>query len=251
MRCPTLLSGSSRSSTSRSLGQGHLGQDQRGQLRLADRLDELVGQLAPGGGQAGDELDRLGVMAELDQADQGVQPVRELVRLGPQRVGQPGHLVQRALERLGLGAVLEGHHPAELLVVAGDRHPVGDEHPVVVQHEQVAAGHLAGHHVGEPAGRQHVAELAAGELGRQAEQVAGRVVGQQHPAAGVVAEHRLPDAVQHRLPLLQQRGDLAELKAEGLPLQPAGQGERGEHADREDAEQVEDEASAGRRTARC
>ena len=43
----------------------------------------------------------------------------------------------------------------------------------------------------------------------------------------------LADPVQHRLALLEQGGDLRRLEAEGLPLDPAREQERPEHAERE------------------
>ena len=220
-------------------GQRHLGEDEGGELRLADRVDQLVGELAAGGGHVGHELDRLARVPELDQPDQGVQPVRELVGLRPQRLGQPDGLVQLALEALGFGAVLERDHPADVLAVAPDRHPVGRQDAVLVQDQQVAARRLAGHHVGDPAGREHLPDRSAKEVGRQGEQRSGGIVREQHPAALVVAEHGFPDAVQHRLAFLQQGGDLAELQAERLPLQPPGQRQRRQHADREHAQQVQ------------
>ena len=82
-------------------------------------------------------------------------------------------------------------------------------------------------------------ERPAQEVGREPEQPPGRVVGQDHPLAAVVAEHGLPDAVQHGLAFLQQARDLAEFQAERLALEPPGQAERGQHPDREDTEQVD------------
>ncbi len=45
---------------------------------------------------------------------------------------------------------------------------------------------------------------AAEEVGRQGNQRSGGIVREQYPAALVVAEHGFPDAVQHRLALLEQ-----------------------------------------------
>ena len=62
--------------------QRDLPQDQRHQLGVADVGLQPLGQVRAGGRDLGDELDRLVVAAQLDQADQGVQPVGELMRLG-------------------------------------------------------------------------------------------------------------------------------------------------------------------------
>ena len=122
-----------------------------------------------------------------------------------------------------------------------DRHPVHHQYPVVGQDQQVAAADLAAHDVTEPARREQFGEGPAEEVGREPEQPLGRVVGQDDPLAAVVAEHRLPDAVQHGLAFLQQARDLAEFQAERLALEPPGQAERGQHSDREDTEQVDGE----------
>ena len=108
-----------------------------------------------------------------------------------------------------------------------------------MQHEQIAALDLAGHHVGEPARRQDVPQRAAHELRQQVQQLPGEIVGQHDPLVLVVSEHALPDAVQHRLPFLQQRRDLAQFQAESLPLEPPRQAQRRKHAQGEDGEEVD------------
>jgi hypothetical protein len=149
----------------------HLRQDQRHELGVLDAGLQPFGEVRARGGDLGHELDRLVVATQLDEPDQGVQPVGELVRLGAQRIGQAGGVVQLPLQRLGLGAVLEGDHPAEVApAIVPDRHPVGHEHPVAVQHQQVAALHLTGHHVGQPARGQDPAQRAAREVRGQVEQ---------------------------------------------------------------------------------
>ena len=107
-----------------------------------------------------------------------------------------------------------------------------------MQHQQVGALDLAGHHVGQPARRQALPQRAAHEARRQIEQLPRQVVGQHDPFVLVVSEDAFPDAVQHGLPFLEQRRDLAELQAERLPLEPAGQAERRQDAEGEDGEEI-------------
>ena len=59
------------------------------------------------------------------------------------------------------------------------------------------------------------------DVERDAEQVRRLVVDHGDPAVEVDGEHALLDAVQQRLPLLDQTGDLARLEAERLALDPA------------------------------
>ncbi len=219
--------------------QGDLRQEQGHKLGVLDAGLQPLGQVRAGGGDVGHELDRLVVAAQLNQPDQGMQTVGELMRLGAQRLGQADRVVQLPLQRLGFGPVLERDYPAEVVpLFMPDGHPVRRQHAVAPQHEQVAALDLAGHHVGEPARRDDLAQRAAHEVRGQAQQLPGEIVGQNDPLVLVVSEHALPDAVQHRLPFLEQRRDLAELKAKSLPLEPTRQAQRGEHANRENGEEV-------------
>ena len=68
-----------------------------------------------------------------------------------------------------------------------------------------------------------------GRVRRQAEQPQRLVVGQRHPAGGVEPDQALLDAVQHRLAVLDQAGDLARLEAERLAFEPPGQQQRPGH----------------------
>ena len=52
-------------------------------------------------------------LAQLDQRDHRVQPVRRLVRLRPQRLGEPLHAIQFAGQRLQLGVVPQGDDGAD------------------------------------------------------------------------------------------------------------------------------------------
>ena len=54
------------------------------------------------------------MIAELDQAGDGVHPVGELVLLGAQRVGQRVDAVELAQQSLELGAVAQRDHCAQI-----------------------------------------------------------------------------------------------------------------------------------------
>ena len=96
-----------------------------------------------------DEPDGVVVTAELDQAGDYVQTVRELVLLRPQRVGQRADVVELAQQRLELRPVAERDDCAHVASPHGDRHPVRDEHAVVDEHDLIRPGHLAAEHVAD------------------------------------------------------------------------------------------------------
>ena len=75
---------------------GGLAEQQRGEDRVADAVDERRGELLVQERRAVDLLDGVVVAAELDQAADHVQPVLELVLLRAQRVGELAHVVQLA-----------------------------------------------------------------------------------------------------------------------------------------------------------
>ena len=72
----------------------------------------------------------------------------------------------------------------------------------------------AGEHVAQPPGGTSPRAARRSRVGAEAEQPPRLVVDHGHPAGPVEGDHALADAVQHRLALLQQRGDLVELEAE-------------------------------------
>ena len=79
-----------------------------GELLLADQFQVAAGLLG---------------LAQIEQAGDHVQPVGELVLLGPQRVGQPGHRVHPPDQRLQLGPVAQGDDAAD--IATGHRSPAG------------------------------------------------------------------------------------------------------------------------------
>ena len=70
---------------------------------------------------------------------------------------------------------------------------------------------------------------------------------ERDPPAQVEPDHALADAVQHRVAVLHEAGDLGRLHAEGLPLHPAGDQQRAADADRAGQPEVGQQVRGGRR----
>ncbi|RAJ36797.1 hypothetical protein K353_04625 [Kitasatospora sp. SolWspMP-SS2h] len=162
-------------------------------------------------GLLADERGGLVVAAQFEQSEQGVHPVGVLVVLRAQRLGEAPGVVQLPDQELKFGAVAEGDDGAGV----GGSGAVDDQHPVVADGGQVGAVDPPGQHVREPAGRQDLVDGAPGAGGREREQAQRLVVGDADPAAGVEGQHALADAVQHRLALDQQGGDVGDGGAGG------------------------------------
>ena len=71
-----------------------------------------------------------------------------------------------------------------------------------------------------------VPERAPGDRRRQVEQAQRLIVRERDPTSGVQGEHALADAVQHRVALLEEPGDLARAEAEGLTIDAPGKDQR-------------------------
>ena len=87
--------------------------------------------------------------------------------------------------------------------------------------------------------RYDIVDRASDRIAIERDQAARLVVDERHPAVAIEGDHALADAVQHRFAFLHQRGDLLELEPERAPLQPASQCQRGDHADRQRAGEVQ------------
>ena len=105
-----------------------------------------------------DELHRVGVARELDQAVDHVQAVRELVLLGAERVGEVAHVVELAEQRLEVGAVAQRDDRADRAAAHLDGHPVHDQHPLADEDDLVAALDAAREDVAQPTGRDNLLE---------------------------------------------------------------------------------------------
>jgi hypothetical protein len=157
---------------------GRLAQEQRRERRIADAVDDRADERLVHVRELLDERDRVVVPAELDQARDHVQPVRELVLLRAQRLCEPAHVAELTQEIFELRAVAQRHDRADRPAAHGDRHPVDDEHPVPDEHDLIGALDVP---------RQDLSDVTAGnDLGqRPADR---RVVEVQQPFCLVVDE---------------------------------------------------------------
>src|SRR5712691_1348638 len=98
-------------------------------------------------GRSRDEADRLVGPAELDQARDRVELVRELVRLRPEGVREAANAIELAEHSLELGPVTERHDGTDGLAPHHRGHAVRDEDAVPGEQHLVAAAAVAGQDV--------------------------------------------------------------------------------------------------------
>ena len=126
---------------------GRLGDQQRGDLGRFDALADGFGQ--PGGLARHLErvADRRLLIAELDQARDGVHAICELVLLGAQGVGERIDAVELAQESFQLGPVAQRHHCAQISSVPEDRHAIDRQDVLVGDDDGVGPGQRPGQQV--------------------------------------------------------------------------------------------------------
>ena len=111
------------------------------------------------------------------------------------------------------------------------RHPVGDEHPLAVHEQEVVlALEPALEQVGQAARPDRLEGPLADDVARKVEQPLRLGVDDADATLLIDGHHALAHAVQHRLALLQELRELAQLQPEGLPLEPPREQQRGEQA---------------------
>src|SRR6266487_5139266 len=228
-------------------GQAGLRHQQRGECRVGDAGGHLAQQPLVALAGPVDVADDLLVFAQLDEAGNRVQPVGELVGLGAQRVGGVAAEVELAAQRGQLGTVAQRGDRTDPPATHYHRHLVEHEDPVVAQDHLVGPGDLAGQHVErawlQALGRQR----ATDRVGSQPEQPDRLVVDEGDPIGGVRADDALLDAVQHRLPVLDEAGDLGRLEAERLALDPPGEQQRAGDPQEPAEQEVHQQAGCGAR----
>jgi hypothetical protein len=92
-----------------------------------------------------------------------------------------------------------------------------------MQGEPIGGVRPAEHELAQVAFGEHVGDGPPDVARRRAQQQMRLVVDQAEPAARIDCDHAFADAVQRRLALLDERGDLVQLQPERLPLEPAGE----------------------------
>ena len=163
------------------------------------------------------------VSPEFDQAADHVQPVRELVLLSAQTLGQSADVVEFPRQTLQLGTVADGDDGPYRTSTDLHRHVVDEQDPTVEHDHLVASPGPTRQHVEHPSGRQEGRQHPTGRRAVQAEQALRLIVDQPEATDVVQGDGALTNAVQHRLALLEQRGDLPGLEPERLPFHPPRQ----------------------------
>ena len=178
--------------------------------------DDAVGEILTVLRGCRDELPRVVDTSELQQCQQGVQPVAVLVRLRAEGVGERPHPLELAEQGLELGPVPKGHDPA-----AFRRAPTGEVAGLLLVHQQhaVAGGHglldhaaPGGDRLGEGGIHVRLTRVQTRlplRRRREAEEVGGFVVVQHDAAVAVGDDQALAQRVQHRLVALHESGELA------------------------------------------
>ena len=159
--------------------------------------------------------------------------------LGAQRVGERIDAVELAQEAFELGAVAQRHDRAQVASVSGDRHAVDHQDVVVGDHDGIWPGERSGEQIAQASMRYDFVDGSSDRVAIERDQAPRLVVDERHAAVPIERDDALADAVQHRFAFLHERGDLVELEAERAPLQPSGQRDRGDHADRERTGEVQ------------
>lgn len=216
---------------------GGLADQQRGEQRILDLLRDLLGGGPMVADHLTDEVHGVVVHFQFEQPQQRVHAVGVLVVLGPQGVDQAARRVEFPAELLQLGAVAQGGHGAA--VVGG--HAVGDQDALPADGEQVGARHAPAQDVGRTSLAERLVGGAAEGLVVDAEQAMRLVVEEADAAGAVQGDDALPDAVQHRLALREQRRDVRESQVTGLPLDPPGDHPGGQRTDGQGAAGVREQ----------
>ena len=178
-------------------------------------------------------LQRLVGPAELEQPGERVHPVRELVLLGADRFREAALAVELA------GQAVNSVRSCSVTTAPCARPPMVTgmrlmtRHVVVGDRDRVRDRGRSGEGVAEGARRQDLVEDRPPAPSGEAEQPPGLIVDDGDPPGGVDGDDALADAVQRRLPLLQEARDLIQLEPERAPLQQTRQRERGERSDGE------------------
>ncbi len=173
------------------------------------------------------------VAAEFDQRDHGVQPVRGLVRLRAERVGEAAYGVQLAGQRLEFGVVAECHHGAE---TRADGRGVEHHHPLCGEMHLVAHRRRAHQGPRKRLGQTEIRHRQAVQLAGEAEEFACRVVAEHHPLPLVEQHQSLAHRVQRRLVVVVQVAQLGRAHAVGVPPQPGAHQVAAEAAERQRGE---------------
>src|SRR5258706_4197289 len=148
------------------------------------------------------------------------------MRLRPQRVCEAANPVELAKHAFELGPVAKRDHGADTLATDHRGHAVRDEDAITREEHLIASDAVSREDVAHATRGDALFDLSSFDGAFEPEQAARFVVYERDAAIAVRRDDPFADAVEHRLALLEQRGDIAWLKAEGLTLQASREEER-------------------------
>ena len=211
--------------------QRRLGDQQRGDGGIGDVPGHRVADLGAAAGERADEVAHRVVLAELDEARDGVQLIGELVGLRAQCVGDALVRRQLSLHRREFGAVPHRGDGTDALAARAGRPAVQGENPCPGGDHDVAAVFAGGQELFDGRVEPHRVDATAHGVAADPEQLLRAVVEQRDDTVGVDRDHALTDAVQQRFPMIGQPGDLRDLQTPGVPLDASRQQPGGQHAE--------------------
>ena len=127
--------------------------------------------------------------------------------------------VELAEHSLELRPVAQRDHRADGLAPDHRRHAVRDKDAIPGEQHLVAATAITREDVAHPPRGDTLSDRPSLDRALEPEQATRLVVHERDAAVPVRGHHPFADAVKHRLALLEQRGDVARLETEGLPLE--------------------------------
>ncbi|UIJ36015.1 hypothetical protein LVQ62_06470 [Allobranchiibius sp. GilTou73] len=190
-------------------------------------------ELRPGPLDLQDVVERLVGVPQLQQSGDGVQPVRELVLLSAQGVGQAALTVQLAAQAGHLGAIPQRHDRAVRAPGHRDGHPVDHQDHVVGEDDVVPFGVPPGERITQAPLGQYVVEVLPHRAHLDAQQPLRLVVHDADAVTPVEGDDAFAHTVQHALALLQQLGDLVEFQPERPAFEVRRETERRDRAEGE------------------
>jgi hypothetical protein len=203
--------------------QRRLRDQQRRHRGIGNTLRHSITDFGSPSRQGADQVSHRIVFTQLYQAGDGVQLIRELMRLRPQRVRHALVRRQLSLQRRELGAVAHRRDRADPLALTRRRPPVQRQHPFPRDDHDVPAVLTRLQEVDHRGIQSDAGHRSSHRLVGHPEQILCTVVQQGDVTFVVHRDDALANTVQQRFPMIGQAGDLGDLQPTGVSFDPARQ----------------------------